>query len=76
MPLYVQILNNEVKHCWDSLPPCGVGNDGWKNAVEVRPSITPHRQDYTSHVFDVTTDPVQIVYGIRDIAVNELDALM
>lgn len=76
MPLYVQIKNNEVKQCWDTLPPCGVGSDGWKNAVEVRPPITPHRQAHTSHVFDVTTDPVHIVYGTYDIAVDDRKAGM
>ena len=76
MPLYVQIVNNEVKQCWDTLPPDGVGNNGWKNAVEVRPNITEHRQEYTAHSFDITKDPVQIVYGISDIKVDDRKAGM
>ena len=71
MALYVQIVNNEVKQCWDTLPPAGVGNDGWKSAVEVRPAITAHRQGYTAHTFNLTTDPVQIVYGTYDISVTD-----
>jgi hypothetical protein len=71
MALYVQVQNNEVKQCWDTLPPAGVGNDGWKNAVEVRPAITAHRQGYTAHTFDISTDPVQIVYGTFDIPVED-----
>ena len=71
MALYVQIVNNEVKQCWDTLPPAGVGNDGWKSAVEVRPAITAHRQGYTAHTFNLTTDPVQIVYGTYDISVAD-----
>jgi len=71
MALYVQVQNNEVKQCWDTLPSDGVGNNGWKNAVEVRPSITTHRQGYTAHTFDLATDPVQIVYATYNIEVAD-----
>ena len=71
MALYVQVIDNAVKQVWDSLPPDGIGNNGWKNAIEVRPSITDHRQGYTAHVFDLETDPVQIVYGTYDIPVAD-----
>ena len=72
MSLYVQVVNGEVKQCWDTPPSEGVGNNGWKNAVEVRPAITAHRQGYTAHTFDISQDPVQIVYGTFDISVDEL----
>ena len=71
MALYVQVIDNEVKQVWDSLPPDGIGNNGWRNAIEVRPSITDHRQGYTAHVFDLETDPVQIVYGTYEIEVAD-----
>ena len=71
MSLFVQIVNNEVKQCWDTPPPDGVGNNGWKNAVEIRPNIIANRQGYTAHHFDLSTDPVQIVYGTFDITVDE-----
>ena len=60
---------NQVTDCWDTPPPAG--QDGWKSAVEVRPAITAHRQGYTAHVFNLTTDPVQIVYGTYDIPVAD-----
>ena len=69
MALYVRIQNNLVTDCWDTPPPAG--QDGWKSAVEVRPAITAHRQGYTAHVFNLTTDPVQIVYGTYDIPVAD-----
>lgn len=69
--LYVRVEGNEVKQCWDTLPPEGAGNNGWRLAVEVRPPITPHRQGYTAHVFDLTTDPVQIVYNTYEISVDD-----
>ncbi|NBS70055.1 hypothetical protein EBT31_14255 [bacterium] len=62
---FVKIENNEVTQCWDTQPPRGEA--GWKSAIEVRPAITPHRQMYTSHSFDITKDPVEIVWGVQDI---------
>lgn len=76
MALYVRVVNDEVKDVWDTVPAEGVGNNGWKNAVEVRPTIVPNRQGYTGHTFDLTTDPVQIVYGTYDITVDDRKAGM
>ena len=76
MSLFVRIVNNQVTDCWDTPPAEGVGNNGWKNAVEVRPSITPNRQGYTAHTFDLTKDPVEIVYGTFDISVDDRKAGM
>ena len=74
--LYVRIVNGEVKDCWDTPPAEGVGNNGWKNAVEVRPTIIPNRQGYTAHTFDLTKDPVENVYGTFDISVDDRKAGM
>jgi hypothetical protein len=60
MTHYVQVLNGEIKQVWDTPPSEGVGNNGWRNAVEVRPAITAHRQGYTAHRFDLNTSPTQI----------------
>ena len=68
MSLYVRIENGEVKDCWDTQPD---GRAGWKNAIEVRPAITQHRQYYTGHTFDLTKDPVEIVYGVADVTVAD-----
>jgi len=71
MSMYVQVINGEVKEVWDTAPADGVGNNGWKNAIEVRPNIAPNRQMYTGHSFDLNTDPVQIIWGTRDVTVDE-----
>ena len=65
--LFVKIVNNEVTQCWDTQPPAG--ESGWKSAIEVRPAIT-NRQYYTGHTFDITKDPVEIVYGVEDMTVE------
>jgi len=68
MSLYVRIENGEVKDCWDTPPD---SREGWKNAIEVKPTIIPHRQGYTGHTFDLTKDPVEIVYGTFDVTVAD-----
>ena len=69
MALFVKIVNNEVKQVWDTQPPAG--ESGWKSAVEVKPDVVENRQTLDGHTFDITTDPVQIVYAVRDITVDE-----
>ena len=76
MSLYVRIVDGAVKDCWDTPPAEGVGNNGWKNAIEVRPAITANRQGYTAHTFDISKDPVEIVYGTFDISVDDRKAGM
>lgn len=72
MALFVKIVNNEVKQVWDTQPPAG--ESGWKSAVEVKPDVVENRQVLDGHTFDITTDPVQIVYAVRDITVDERKA--
>jgi hypothetical protein len=67
MSLYVRIENGEVKDVWDTSPD---SRPGWKNAIEVKPTINSNRQQYTAHTFDLTKDPVEIVYGVVDVTVD------
>jgi len=69
MSLFVQVVNEEVKQVWDTQPPAG--EEGWKSAVEVKPDLTAERQVYDGHTFDISVDPVQIVYAVRDLTVDE-----
>ena len=64
---WVQVVDGEVVHCWDRAPDEGVGVNGWREAVEVKPVIQQNRQGYTAHRFDITQDPVEIVYDVFDI---------
>ena len=72
MSLFAKVVNNEVKQVWDTQPPAG--ESGWKSAVEVKPDVVENRQVLDGHTFDITTDPVQIVYAVRDITVDERKA--
>ncbi len=69
MSLFVKVENEEVTQVWDTQPPAG--ESGWKSAVEVKPDITDGKQIYTGHTFDLTADPVQIVYGVENLTVAQ-----
>ena len=69
MSLFAKVVNNEVTQVWDTQPPAG--ESGWKSAVEVKPALTANRQMYDGHTFDVSVDPVQIVYAVKDITVDD-----
>ena len=71
MTHFVRVVNGEVKDVWDTPPSEGVGNNGWRNAIEVRPAIIAHRQGYTAHRFDLNVDPVQIIWDTYDISVDD-----
>ena len=67
MSLYVRVIDGEVIHVWGTPPP--ERETGWKPAIEVYPEITDGRQVYDGHTFDLTSDPVEIVYSVRDLTV-------
>ena len=69
MSLFVKVVDNEVTQVWDTPPP--EGEYGWKSAIEVRPEITDGKQIYTAHTFDLTADPVEIVYGVEDLTIAQ-----
>ena len=69
MSLFVKVENDEVTQVWDTQPP--LDEAGWKSAIEVRPEITDGKQIYTAHTFDLTADPVEIVYGVEDLTVAQ-----
>ena len=71
MTHYVRVVDGQVKDVWDTPPQEGVGNNGWRNAIEVRPAIQAGRQGYTAHRFDLNVDPVQIIWDTYEISVDD-----
>jgi len=75
IPLYVQIeIVDGVKlrkHCWDNMPECGVGVDGWVHATEYKPIINLRRQRYTDHMFDFSVEPVVVRWGVVNYSVEK-----
>jgi hypothetical protein len=69
MPFWVKVENEVVTQCWDTPPPAG--DPAWRDAVEVRPAIVLGRQRYGQHSFDLTSDPVGIVWPVEEVSVEE-----
>lgn len=65
----VRVQNGQVTDVWDT--PAPEGQDGWTSAVEVTPDLTPNREILTTHSIDITKNPIEIVWGKRDLSVDE-----
>lgn len=70
---WIQVKNGEVKQVWDYKPdPARMSEEGgWRAAVEVKPDLVDNREIITTHSFDLDADPAQIVWGKRELTVDE-----
>lgn len=68
MQIYVRVIDGKVVDCRNSRPKEGV--EGWTTAVEIRPLLT-NRQTYAGHHFDVTKNPVEIVWGVQELSAED-----
>jgi hypothetical protein len=70
---WIRVKNGQVKDVWDYKPSADklASEPGWREAVEVHPDIVPNREIYTTHHFNIDAEPAQIVWGKRDIEVDE-----
>jgi uncharacterized protein YfeS len=66
---WVRVIDNSVTDCWDSAPPAG--QDGWNEAVEIIPDLIQNREIMTTHTFDLSKSPVEIIWGKRDLEIDE-----
>ena len=65
----VRVQDGQVTECWDT--PAPAGQDGWSAAVEITPDLTPNREILTTHSFDITKNPIEIVWSKRELTVDE-----
>jgi len=70
---WIQVKNGEVKQVWDYKPdPARMSEEpGWRAASEVKPDLVDNREIMTTHSFDLDADPAQIVWGKRELTVDE-----
>jgi len=70
---WIQVKNGEVKQVWDYAPDASrrASEGGWREAVEVKPDLVDNREIMTTHSFDLDADPAQIVWGKRELTVDE-----
>ena len=74
MPMWVKVSNDVVVQCWDTPPPAG--DEGWRDAIEVRPPVTQYHEVYGQHYFDLTKTPVEIVWPVEAVSIENRKADM
>ena len=60
--LWVRVADDKVIAVWDTIPPMQT-ESGWREAIEVMPDCAPGREYRTDHYFDLSVNPVRIVYN-------------
>ena len=73
MAYWVRIDNGVVTGCVDS-PPGDMS--AWVEAIEVRPAIQDGRETYGAHHFDITKRPVEIVWDVVPVGLNDRKSMM
>lgn len=70
---WIRVKDGVVTDVWDYAPdPTRRATEaGWREAVEVFPDMTPHREILTGHSFDLNATPAQIVWAKRELSVEE-----
>lgn len=70
---WIRIKNGQVSDVWDYKPSDEkIANEfGWCEAVEIMPNLIPNREVITTHHFNIDITPIQIVWGKRELEVNE-----
>ena len=70
---WIRAQNGNVTDCWDYKPSDEKINSepGWREAVEVLPDTTPNREYVTTHAFDLTKTPAEIVWSKASLTVED-----
>jgi hypothetical protein len=70
---WIRVKNGQVTDVWDYKPSADklASEPGWREAVEVMPDLVANREMVTAHHFNIDVEPAQIVWGKRDIEVDE-----
>lgn len=70
---WIRVKNGQVKDVWDYKPSAEklASEPGWREAVEVMPDLVANREIMTTHHIDIDVDPAQIVWGKRELEVDE-----
>lgn len=69
MSKIIKVENNQVVECLDYLPENAIGD--WREAIEIQPVLIEGRQAKGSHYFDLSKTPVEIIWHVIDLSVEE-----
>jgi hypothetical protein len=70
---WVRAVNGTVKDCWDYKPSDDkmASEPGWREAVEVIPDTVANREYVTTHTFDLSKTPAEIVWSKASYSVDD-----
>lgn len=68
MKKYVRIENNSVVECLEYLPE---REGDWREAIEIAPPLVAFKQIYGSHYFDISKNPVEIIWPVIDLTFEQ-----
>ncbi len=70
---WIRERNGAVSDCWDVRPSDAkmATEPGWRAAVEVMPDVTPNREYVTTHSFDLSKTPAEIVWAKTSLTVED-----
>lgn len=74
MSKHIRVENNEVVECLDYLPANATGD--WRDAIEIEPTLIPGRQIKGAHSFDITKTPVEIVWSVIDLTIEDRRSML
>ena len=70
---WIRVKDGQISDVWDYKPSDEkiTNEPGWREAVELMPETIPNREIITTHHFNLDVTPAQIVWGKREIEVDE-----
>jgi hypothetical protein len=69
MAKFVRIENDQIIECLDYLPHNHQGD--WREAIDIVPHLIPFKQIQGPHSFDISKTPVEIVWSVIDLTLDE-----
>jgi hypothetical protein len=75
---WIRVKNGKVTDVWDYKPSDEKleSENGWREAVEIFPELTPNREIITTHVINIDVEPAEIVWSKREFEVEERKDLL
>lgn len=69
----IRIENNSVVECMnaDEVPEGAMNIGDWHDAVEIQPELVVGKQITDGHWFDLTKTPVEILWNVKDLSVED-----
>jgi hypothetical protein len=70
---WIRAVGSVVKDCWDYKPSDDkmASEPGWREAVEVIPDTVPNREYVSTHTFDLSKTPAEIVWSKASYSVDD-----